>query len=113
MLKIVDTSIAVSAPVVKVQASENIGTGKTTTFSAGPSENGVAALSYRWDFGDGTGAKGTSVTHAYTHSGDFTVRLTAEGIEGVPLEKSFKVQVTGTIDTIFRPELYQHLPGER
>jgi alpha-galactosidase len=113
MLKIIDTSIPASAPTVKVQAPEKIETGRNAAFSAGPGDNGVAALSYRWDFGDGTGAEGASVHHAYTHTGSFTVRLTGDGIEGVPFEKSYEVQVAGTIDTIFRPELYQHLPEER
>jgi alpha-galactosidase len=113
MLKIVDTSIAASAPTVKVQVPEKIETGKNAGFSAEPGDNGVAALSYRWDFGDGTDTEGTSVHHAYTHTGRFTVRLTGDGIEGVPFAKSFEVQVAGTIDTIFRPELYEHLPDQR
>jgi len=39
--------------------------------------------------------------------------LIAEGIEGVPFEKSFTVSVTGTIDPIFRPDLYQRYMDER
>jgi alpha-galactosidase len=112
MVKIIDTSIAAAAPAVKVQAPENIETGKTVTFSAEDS-GGVAALLYHWDFGDGTGADGASVVHAYTHEGSFKVRLRADGIEGLPFEKSFEVSVAGTIDTIFRPELYQRFTEPR
>jgi alpha-galactosidase len=107
MLKIVDTSTAASAPSVKVRAPEKIETGKPATFSGESSPDGVPALSYRWDFGDGTSDEGRSVTHFYTHAGKFTVHMTAEGIEGVPFEKSFQVSATGKIDTVFRPELYQ------
>jgi PKD repeat protein len=82
-------------------------------FSAQAAADGVPALSYHWDFGDGTTAEGASVVHAYTHTGSFTVHLKAEGIEGVPFEKSFAVSVTGTIDPRFRPELYQRYSEER
>jgi alpha-galactosidase len=107
MLKIIDTSIAPSAPSVNVQAAEKIETGKAAVFSAQSSADSVPALSYHWDFGDGTNAEGASVTHTYTHAGSFTVHLTAEGIEGVPFEKSFQLSVTGKFDTHFRPDLYR------
>jgi alpha-galactosidase len=73
----------------------------------------VPALAYRWDFGDGTSAEGASVTHTYTHAARYTVHVNVEGIEGVPFEKDFSVAVTGTVDTIFRPELYQRYQEER
>ncbi len=107
MMKIVDTSVAASAPSIKVHLPEKIETGKIVTFSAESQAGGVPAVLYHWDFGDGTSAEGTSVAHAYTHAGGFTVRLRAEGIEGVAFEKSFAVLSTGTIDTIFRPERYE------
>jgi alpha-galactosidase len=113
MMKIVDASIAVSGPTVNVQAPEKIETGKPTAFSAQSAADGVPALSYRWDFGDGTSAEGVSVTHSYTHTGSFTIRLTVEGMEGVPFEKSFVVSVTGAIDTKFRPDLYQRYSEKR
>ncbi|MGA8215138.1 MAG: PKD domain-containing protein [Candidatus Sulfotelmatobacter sp.] len=113
LVKIIDTSIPASAPSLQVQAAEKIETGKPATLSEQSAAGSVPALSYRWDFGDGTSAEGTSVTHSYTHGGSFTIRLIAEGIEGVPFEKSFTVSVTGTIDPIFRPELYQRYMDER
>jgi alpha-galactosidase len=112
MVKIIDTSIPASAPSASVQAAEKIETGKPAKFSAQSAVDGVPAISYRWDFGDGTGAEGASVTHSYTHTGSFTIHLTAEGIEGVPFEKSFPVSVSGTIDPRFRPELYQRYVEE-
>jgi alpha-galactosidase len=113
MVKIVDASIAASAPSVNVQAAEGIATGKPAQFSAQSASDGVPALSYRWDFGDGTSAEGASVTHAFTRAGNFTIHLIGDGIEGVPFEKSFAVSVTGTIDTGFRPGLYQRYVEER
>jgi alpha-galactosidase len=113
MVKIVDSSVAASAPSIKVHLPEKIETGKMATFSAESEAGSVPALLYHWDFGDGTSAEGASVTHAYTHAGSFTVRLRAEGIEGVAFEKSFAVSSTGTIDTIFRPERYEKYVDER
>jgi len=113
MVKIVDTSISASALSVSVQAPEKIETGKPAAFSAQSAADGVPVLSYHWDFGDGTSAEGHSATHSYTHAGSFTIHLKAEGIEGVPFEKSFPVSVTGMIDTRFRPSLYQRYEEER
>jgi alpha-galactosidase len=113
MVKIVDPSIPASAPSVKVQASEMIETGKPAKFSAQSATDGVSALSYHWEFGDGTTAEGSSVTHAYTHAGSFTIHLSADGIEGVAFDKTFPVSVSGAIDVMFRPDLYRHYSQER
>ncbi len=113
LLKIVDTSLTASAPLLTVNAAKQAENGKPTTFSAESAEGSVPAVSYHWDFGDGTRLDGASVTHAYTHAGNFSVRLTAEGIEGLRFEKSFEVTVTGRIDTVFRPELYERYSEPR
>ena len=113
MLKIFDASIPASAPSVTVQAADRIETGKPASFTAQSAADGVPAVSYHWDFGDGTSAEGASVTHAFTHTGSFSIHLKAEGIEGVPFEKSFPVSVAGTIDTKFRPDLYRRYSEER
>jgi alpha-galactosidase len=107
MLKIIDATIPASAPSVNLQAAENTEVGKPMMLSAQTAADSVPALSYHWDFGDGTSAEGASVVHSYTHSGSFTIHLTAEGIEGVPAEKNLAVSVTGAVDIVFRPELYQ------
>jgi len=109
IVKILDTSVPAAAPVVKVEIPEKIEAGKPAPFSAQGSSDPdhVPALAYRWDFGDGTSAEGTSVMHTYTHTATYTVRLTVEGIEGLSFEKDFPVAVTGEVDTVFRPELYQ------
>jgi len=107
VVKILDTSIPAAAPLVNVAIPEKIDAGKPASWSAQNSPDHVPALAYRWDFGDGTSAEGPSVTHTFTHAANYTVHLKVEGIEGVPFEKDFPVAVTGAVDTIFRPELYQ------
>jgi hypothetical protein len=113
VVKIVDSSIPAAAPMVSVAIPENIEAGKPITLSAQSSSDHVPALAYHWDFGDGTSAEGPSVTHTFTHAASYTVHLNVEGIEGVPFEKDFPVAVTGTVDTIFRPELYQRYQEQR
>lgn len=113
MIRIIDTSIAKSAPPVTAHVEEKIEIGKSAAFSAQEGVNGVPALSFHWDFGDGTSDDGASVTHSYTHVGTFTVQLKVEGIEGVPFEKSFPVSVAGKINTSFRPDLYQRYKEQR
>jgi PKD repeat protein len=41
-----------------------------------PTPGAPAGATYTWDFGDGTGGTGTSVTHRYSRGGTFAVRLT-------------------------------------
>jgi len=103
VLKIIDTSIAAAAPVVTVRMPEKAETGAAIQLSAESDPAGVPALSYRWDFGDGTHADGAAGTHTYTYAGDFTVRLAAKGLDGIPFEKSMAIKVEGKIGTRFVP----------
>ncbi len=107
VVKILDTSIPATAPLVNVAIPEKIEAGKPVALSAQSSSDHVPALADHWDFGDGTSAEGAAVTHTFTHAANYTVHLKVEGIEGVAFEQDFPVAVTGTVDTIFRPELYQ------
>jgi hypothetical protein len=103
VLTIIDTSIPTAAPTVSMHVLENAEVGKTVRFSAEADPAGVPALLYRWDFGDGTSAEGTTVSHSYTHSGDFTVHLLANGLDGEPFDKSILIKVTGKLDSRFAP----------
>ena len=43
--------------------------------AAGSSDNAGDTLSYRWDFGDGSGGDGMEATHAYARGGTFNIGL--------------------------------------
>jgi hypothetical protein len=103
VLKILDTSIPTAAPPVKMHTPDTAEAGKTVQFLAEADPAGVPVVAYRWDLGDGTSAQGAAVSHTYTYPGDFTVRLLAGGLEGVPFEKSMSIKITGKIDTRFVP----------
>jgi hypothetical protein len=88
VIKLVDTSIAPGAPSVEMHVDQ---VGDTFQMSAQTASRGVPAIGYRWDFGDGTGASGPRVSHAYTRAGQFTIRLTVDGLDGVAAAQTFFV----------------------
>ena len=95
LIKIVDTSQRAAAPSVTLQVPDRARIGEDLKFTATADANGVPALGYRWDFGDGTADKGSHVRHTYTMSGDYAVRLVVEGVEGIPAEKKTSISVLG------------------
>jgi hypothetical protein len=97
VIKLIDGSVAEAAPTVTAQAPSAAKAGDTINLSAQAEAGGVPAIAYHWDLGDGTSADGPKVSHAYTRAGDFTVRLTVEGVDGVPAHKDFPVKVTGNL----------------
>lgn len=50
-------------------------------------------IKYTWDFGDGSGATGTTVSHAFTTNGSFTIRVTASD----PLNQTSSTSTSVTI----------------
>jgi alpha-galactosidase len=109
VLKILDTSVAPTAPDVRLHFPHTGDAGNALSFSADADPAGVPVLAYRWDFGDGTSADGATVTHTYTRSGDFRVQLLANGLDRVPFLKSSSIRITGKIDTGFFPSRKQRL----
>ena len=110
VLKIIDTSVRPAAPSVRVHIPDTGEAGNALAFSAETDPGGVPALDYRWDFGDGTSVDGVTVTHTYTRPGDFTVQLSADGLDQVPFRKSSSIKITGKIDTRFDPSRKERLP---
>lgn len=104
MFKVIDSAVPAAAPQMNVHIPEQVLVGQPAEFLANTDANGIAALDYRWEFGDGTHSSGSEVRHTFTHAGDFTIHLTAEGIEGVPFDKTQKISVSGSFDSTFNPQ---------
>jgi alpha-galactosidase len=97
VIKLVDTAIAKAAPSVTARVPSQSKVGETIAFTAQADPDGVPALGYRWDFGDGTVSEGSNVSHCYTRAADFVVRLTVDGPDDAPHEQSFSIGVTGEL----------------
>jgi alpha-galactosidase len=98
LIKIVDTSLPAVAPSIAIQAPAQGKIGEEIPFSGTASKDGVPALAYHWDFGDGVAADGAILTHAYTAAGNYTVRFAAEGLDGKPAEKTFSLAIGGSLN---------------
>jgi alpha-galactosidase len=98
LIKIIDTSVPAAAPSIAFQVPAQAKIGEEIQFSGIASKEGVPALAYHWDFGDGVAADGAVLTHAYTAPGNYTVRFTAEGLDGKSAEKIFSVAVSGSVN---------------
>src|SRR6266567_1424060 len=59
------------------------------------------ALTYAWDFGDGTQANGFAVTHTYTRTGTYDLKLTVSSTEGTRT-------ITKVINVGTRPTSYDN-----
>ena len=97
VIKLIDTSVAAAAPTVTAQVPAAANAGETIALSAVADAGGVPAIAYHWDFGDGTSADSPKVFHAYTRAGEFAIRLTVDGVDGVPAQQNFSVKVTGIL----------------
>ncbi|MGA8214738.1 MAG: PKD domain-containing protein [Candidatus Sulfotelmatobacter sp.] len=97
VIKLIDNSVAAAAPTVTAQVPAAANAGETITLSAVAEAGGVPAVAYHWDLGDGTGADSSKVFHAYTRAGEFAVRLTVDGVDGVPAHQNFTVKVSGIL----------------
>ncbi|MDG9666411.1 glycoside hydrolase family 6 protein [Hahella sp. CR1] len=59
------------------------------------------ALSYQWDFGDGSSATGVKVSHDYVNPGDYNVTLTvSDGAASVTASQSIRVKQPDTADPV-------------
>lgn len=97
VIKIVDNNVSPAAPIVTANVPSVVNAGETFPLSAQAESNGVPAVDYVWDFGDGTAAGGPKVSHAYTRAANFTVHLTVQGIDGLSAGQNFSVKVTGNL----------------
>jgi hypothetical protein len=100
VIKLIDNNVSPNAPSVKAQVPAVANAGETIHFSAQADATSVPAIEYHWDFGDGGRADGPKVSHAYTRAAPFTVRLTVDGVDGIPAVQSFSVNVSGNLKVL-------------
>ena len=101
LIKIIDTSVPAAAPSVTLKAPSSAATGEAVEFRADVAADGVPALTYQWEFGDGTTASGRVVSHSFTRAAEYNVKLTVGGVEGLVAAKETTVAVQGPPKTAF------------
>jgi alpha-galactosidase len=100
VIRLIDGNISPGAPGNEGQVPSVARAGETIRLSAQTEAAGVPAVEYHWDFGDGTSATGPKVSHAYTRAGQFSIRLTVDGVDGLSTVQNFSVKVTGNLSAL-------------
>ena len=103
MFKLIDNAIPVAPPPFDVHSADKGKAGETITFSAEGAPEESPVLTCHWDFGDGTTLDGVKVHHTFTHSGGYTVNVTALGLDAATNSKTVTVSISGKIPTGFVP----------
>ena len=102
-----------SAPVAALDGPYTGLEGGTIALSGATSSDADNdALTFAWDFGDGTTATGATTSHAYTQDGAFTVTLTvtdARGLTDVATSTATIANVAPSVNAVAGATL---LPGE-
>lgn len=104
-VQITDLTLTINeVPVAVANAPSECNKGDLLSFNALGSydPDGVALISYEWDFGDGTTASGSEVTHVYANNGIYMVTLTVTDNEGTSASDTIMVTVNNvaTFNTI-------------
>jgi hypothetical protein len=100
VIKIIDTNTREAAPQVTAEIPSTTSVGETMDLSAQANPAGVPAISYHWDFGDGTTADGPNTAHTYTNNAEFIIRLTVDGVDGMSAQETFPVKVSGRLKVL-------------
>jgi len=111
MIKLIDNSAPAIPPPFEVRSPSGAVAGETLTFGADAVSPEAPVLACHWDFGDGTSIDGIEVHHAYTHSGEYPVIVTATGLDEVTNRKTLTVTITGNVSTRFEPSQKQRASG--
>lgn len=83
-------------PTADAGADRYADPGEVIAFTgAGSTDTDGTITMYRWDFGDGTQATGSSVNHPYAQGGDYTVTLTVTDDDGATDSDTAIAHVTG------------------
>ena len=111
LIKIINSSVPAAAPSVTLNAPASAGTGQAIKLQAIDAADGVPAISYHWDFGDGTSATGPAVSHTFTRAADYSVKLAVDGMDGLPADKQITVAVRGAVPTAFHLDQNRRYAG--
>jgi len=78
-------------PLAVISAPNSVVVGQEFKLDASQSVGDSTVVEYIWDFGDGTGGKGSSVKHTYVREGDYVVTLTVTDKNGLSGNSSMTI----------------------
>jgi len=90
------TLLDVVAPVSSPGAGLTGDEGAAIAFNASASTDNLGIASYAWDFGDGSGATGSTGSHTYANAGTYTAALTVWDYSGNSAMSTTTVTVRDT-----------------
>ena len=91
----VTVTVGNRAPTVQLAATPTSGKSPlTVSFTATGSDPDGDALTYSYDFGDGSKATGRTVSHKYTKVGTYTAKVTATDTSGATATAQVVITVT-------------------
>jgi len=113
MIKLIDTSIAESAPVFEAHAPAAGQAGALVEFNALAGSADAPVLEYHWEFGDGVSLDGQDAAHAYTQAGQYAVTVTATGLNGRKAQQTLGISVTAAVPTAYNPAAKERYSGAK
>jgi PKD repeat protein len=72
--------------------------GQEVKFIASMAVDTTPGIAYRWDFGDGVSAHSAGLSHTYTFARTYEAKLTVDGLDGIPAEKTFPIRIDGQLE---------------
>ncbi|WP_425365349.1 PKD domain-containing protein [Gloeothece verrucosa] len=87
--------------ITSVEADQNVEAGTPINFSATATDPGNDALTYTWNFGDGSDPiTGQTVTHTFVNNGSYITTLTVTDTNGGSATQTLTVNVNNSAPTI-------------
>jgi alpha-galactosidase len=103
MLKLIDASVPEADPGFGAHAPADAQAGDAVQCHATEDSAEAPALQYHWEFGDGVSADGAQASHTYTRAGQYTMSVTATGLNGRTLQHTLRISVSGAVPTGYNP----------
>lgn len=82
-------------PTAGIEGPSQAAVGEAVLFDGGYSQASSPLVAYQWGFGDGSGAEGMGVTHAFAVPGSYNVTLSVIDENGLSSSASHTIEIVG------------------